>query len=182
MNKFLPVNKFQRFLIVAGVVYFSWYLLYQFVIHPWKKVDLFVINNTISVSNHILKVLNYRTFTGEERVIGVDGSPGLWIGDKCNGVELFALFCVFIIAYPGKWKRKIIYLGAGVLSVHAINILRVVGLAIVQHNFQDWTEFNHTYIFNTLVYGYIFLLWMIWANKFSGEKMTENKSGMANSK
>ena len=135
-----------------------------------------VINNTISLSDNILNTLNYRTFTGEERVIGVDGTPGLWIGDKCNGVELFALFCVFIIAYPGKWNRKIIYLIVGILSVHLINILRVVGLAIVQHHFQDWTEFNHTYIFNTLVYAYIFLLWMIWATKFSSEKTEENKS------
>ena len=170
MKSILPDNKFQRFIITAGIVYFSWYLLYIFIIHPFKKIDLFVIDATVALSEKILNKLHYITFTGEDRVIGIDGSSGLWIGDKCDGIELFALFGVFIIAYPGLIWRKAIYIPVGIISIELINVMRIVSLAVVQHNYPKWIEFNHSYVFNVLVYGYIFLLWMIWANKLSGAK------------
>ena len=175
MKSILPDNKLQRFIVMVGVVYFSWYLLYEFVIHPFKRIDLFVIDTTVVLSEKILNSLNYTTFTGEDRVIGIDGSSGLWIGDKCNGIELFALFAVFIIAYPGIIWRKAVYIPVGIISIEFINIFRVVGLAIAQYNYPKWIEFNHSYVFNVIVYGYIFLLWMLWANKLSSfTKMKEN--------
>ena len=54
-------------------------------------MDLFVIDKTIAFSKWILESLGYTVFTGAERVIGVDGTGGLWIGDNCNGVDLFEL-------------------------------------------------------------------------------------------
>src|SRR6185295_7007817 len=102
-----------------------------------------------------------------ERVVGVDGSGGLWIGDSCNGITLFSLFAVFIIAYKGKVKTKILYILLGILSIQLLNVLRVTGLAILDTHSRAWTEFNHTYTFNILIYGYIFFLWMLWVNKYA---------------
>ena len=167
----IPRTPFLRFLLLAAILYFSWYLLYQFVIHPSESTDLYVIDNTVTVVEKILTTLGYTIFKGEERVIGIDGTPGLWIGDKCNGIDLFALFTIFVIAYPGTLLKKCFFIPIGILSIQLINILRVVGLSIVQLHAPKWTEFNHTYVFNVLVYGYIFLLWMIWVNKFSETKM-----------
>ncbi len=174
-------NPFIKFLIIGFSVYLCWYILYEFKVKPQHWLDLFVVDNTILISNYILHAFNYTTFTGEERLLGIDGTPGLWIGDKCNGVELFALFSVFVIAYPGSWEKKLWYIPLGIISIQILNILRVVGLAVVQHNFIEWTEFNHTYVFNIIMYGYIFLLWMIWANKLSDYKIG-NITGKPNEK
>ena len=114
--------------------------------------------------------MGYTVFTGAERVIGVDGSGGLWIGDNCNGIALFALFAVFIMAYQGKIKTKIIYIFLGILSIQLLNVARVIGLAILDTHSRAWTEFNHTYTFNIFIYGYIFLLWMVWVNKYAALK------------
>lgn len=135
-----------------------------------ETIDLIVIDCTIFLSKTILEALGYTVFTGVERVIGVDGTGGLWIGDNCNGIALFSLFAVFIIAYSGKPKAKIVYIILGILSIQLLNVLRVIGLAILDTHSRAWTEFNHTYTFNILIYGYIFFLWMLWVNKYGNTK------------
>lgn len=156
-----------RFLIAILGLYLLWYILYETVIQPMNHVDMFVINITISISKWILELFNYTVFTGTERVIGVDGTGGLWIGDNCNGITLFALFTWFIVAYKGKLKYKIPFIVLGIMSIELLNVLRIVGLAILDTISRAWTEFNHTYTFTILIYGYIFVLWMIWVNRMS---------------
>ncbi|MBN8704120.1 MAG: archaeosortase/exosortase family protein [Bacteroidetes bacterium] len=164
-------NPLYRFVVIAFLLYTSWYILYEFFIKPLQVVDLFVVDNTISTSESILNSLGFKTYSGYDRLLGIDGTNGLWIGDKCNGIELFSLFAIFIIAYPGKFFKKFFFIPIGIGLIHVLNIARVVGLAIVQLNFPEWTEFNHTYIFNVIIYGVIFCLWIIWINKFSGKKL-----------
>jgi len=156
-----------RFLFTVLLLYLLSYLIYNFWIHPSETIDLFVVNSTIFLSRLILEALGYTVFTGVERVIGVDGTGGLWIGDNCNGISLFILFAVFIMAYKGNVKTKIVFISLGILSLQLLNVLRVVGLAILDTHSRAWTEFNHTYTFNILIYGYIFFLWMLWVNKFA---------------
>ena len=156
-----------RFLFSVFLLYLAWYLIYDLWLHPAEKIDMLVIDLTILMSKTILETMGYSVFTGSERVIGVDGSGGLWIGDNCNGITLFSLFAVFIIAYRGPLKLKIIYILLGIISIQLLNVVRVVGLAILDTYSRAWTEFNHTYTFNILIYGYIFFLWMLWVNKFA---------------
>lgn len=159
-----------RFLFTVLILYIAWYLLYDLWLHPNETIDLVVVNSTIFLSKFFLEIMGYTVFTGAERVIGVDGSGGLWIGDNCNGIALFALFAVFIIAYKGQIKTKIIYIFLGILSIQLLNVVRVTGLAILDTHSRTWTEFNHTYTFNILIYGYIFFLWMVWVNKYAEVK------------
>jgi len=156
-----------RFLIIVFGLYTLWYILYKTVIQPANFVDMFVINTTIDISKWILELFGYAVFTGVERVIGVDGTGGLWIGDNCNGMTLFALFTWFIVAYKGAIKYKIPYILFGIITIELMNVLRVVGLAILDTHSRAWTEFNHTYTFTMIIYGYIFLLWMVWVNRFA---------------
>lgn len=167
MLSYLKKNPVIKFLIYLFLFYFIWYIIYEFIIHPWGKIDIGVINLTISISKFILESLGYVVFTGVERVIGVDGTGGLWIGDNCNAISLFALFTGFIIVYPGSWKIKVLFIPIGILIIQLLNVARVVGLAILDTYSRTWTEFNHTYTFTICIYGVIFLLWIYWVNKFS---------------
>lgn len=163
-------NPLIRFLISVFVLYILWYLIYDLWLHPNEKLDLFVIDITISISKWLLELFGYTVYTGADRLIGVDGASGLWIGDNCNGIVLFSLFAGFIIAYQGKIKYKLIYIPLGIISIQLLNVLRVVILAILDTYSRAWTEFNHTYTFTIIIYGYIFFLWMLWVNKFSNKK------------
>ncbi|MEO6883817.1 MAG: hypothetical protein ABI199_07310 [Bacteroidia bacterium] len=170
MNTSFLKNPVVLFLLKAFALYILWYVLYDFWLHPKETCDLFVIDKTLAMSKKILELMHYKLFTGADRLIGIDGTNGLWMGDNCNGIELFALFSGFIIAYPGAWFKKIIFIPLGILSIQILNSLRVVALAMIEIKSIKLTEFNHSYTFTILMYGYIFFLWMLWANKFSKQK------------
>lgn len=174
MNFSFYKNPIIRFLINVFVIYILWYSVYNLWLHPQETIDLWVIDLTINISKGLLEKLGYVVFTGGDRLIGIDGTGGLWIGDNCNGIALFALFAGFIIAYTGKIKHKIIYIIVGILGIELLNILRVVILAILDTYSRTWTEFNHTYTFTFIIYAFIFMLWMIWVNKFSKTSIKTN--------
>ena len=171
MNFVFYKNPVIRFLINVFVLYIVWYCIYNLWLHPQQTIDLWVIDFTIHISKWILESLGYIIFTGADRLIGIDGTGGLWIGDNCNGIALFALFAGFIIAYRGKIAHKIIYIFLGIVGIEFLNILRVVALAILDTYSRTWTEFNHTYTFTFFIYAFIFMLWMLWVNKFSNTSL-----------
>lgn len=177
-----PTNLFYSFLIKAFGLYFFWYLVYEIWLHPMGTIDEAVINHLVNANNFILSLLGYSLIpetasVHDIRVVGIDGTHGLWIGDPCNGITLFALFTGFVLAFPGSLKTKLWFIPVGIISIHIINIIRIVALCIVLKYFPDSLEFNHTYTFTIVVYGYVFLLWILWATKFSGVNFSENSPG-----
>lgn len=166
MKNFLgePLVKFLAFGIL---LYAAWFALYEWWIHPLQWVDRVVIDNTIVLSRLLLEWIGYATEITGERTMRIVGTPGLFIGDSCNGISLFALFGIFIIAFPGNVLSKIIYIPVGILIIHLLNVLRVVLLAIIETYSYSWTEFNHTYTFTISIYACIFLMWLFWINKYS---------------
>jgi exosortase family protein XrtF len=157
-----------KFLCVGFTLYISWFALYEWWIHPMKVFDKMVIDSTINISKSVLSTLGYIVEINGDRMMRIRGTPGLFIGDSCNGISLFALFSIFIIAFPGKIIYKLIYIPAGILIIHLLNIVRVIILAIIETYSYSWTEFNHTYTFTIIIYGCIFLMWLFWINKLSG--------------
>jgi exosortase family protein XrtF len=172
MRQFLN-NPFYVFLIKAFGLYFLWYILYELWLHPSGILDHAVISNLIFCAEEILKFIGYHLIQVPEgpdtvRVLGIDGTHGVWIGDPCNGISVFALFSGFILIFPGPSIAKIWFAPLGVLLIHLVNILRVVGLCVVMKYFPESLEFNHTYTFTVIVYCFVFFLWLIWVNKYSG--------------
>lgn len=167
-------GQYARFLLVAGLLYFVFYLLYQFVVRKYSFYDQKFIGLIIENSDILLRGMGFNTFKvlqdRDMQVLGIDGGSGVWIGSNCNAITLFALFAVFVIAYPGNAKNKVWFVPLGILLIHCINILRVVALAIINIKAPQYLDFNHTYTFTFLVYGFIFLLWMFWVNRLSGGK------------
>jgi exosortase family protein XrtF len=169
--KFLPADRsILRFIGVFLALYLGWVMLYEWLIHPWGKLDRLVINDTSLWSVWLLEVFGYPTFLEDNatiRTIGIDGTHGLWIGDPCDGIALFALFVFFIVAYPGRWLHKLWFIPAGITLIHFLNIIRITLLCIILKAHPDWLEFNHTYLFQVLMYGFVFLLWFAWIRWFS---------------
>ncbi len=165
-------NPLLRFLVIAFGLYVGWYLLYEFVLIPHTRVDNLIIENLIYFSAFALQMLGYTTFSdgsfGEDiRTLGIDGTHGVWVGDPCNGLTLFALFAIFVIAYPGPIRKKLWYIPLGLATIHLINIIRITVLIIIVKKSPEYLEFNHTYTFTIVVYGFVFFLWHLWANKLS---------------
>ncbi len=173
MKAFLKQNAFVRFALVSGLMYLSLYIIYQFIVKKHTFYDQQFIGLIIRSSENVLRLLGYKTFCilqdQDFQVIGIDGSNGVWVGSNCNAIKLFSLFAVFIIAYPGNQKNKIWFIPAGIIAIHLLNIIRVTVLALIAKSAPELLNFNHTYTFTFLIYAFIFLLWMIWVNKFSSK-------------
>ncbi len=161
-----------RFLLTAGLLYAAWYVLYAVMIHPWGGLDRAVIAALITWAGTILTTLGYELIpepvnAENIRTIGVEGGHLLWIGDPCNGVGLFAVFLIFLVAFGGPWRHKLWFGALGILSIHLVNALRVAALCIVVSINYEWLNFNHDYTFYVIVYGWVFLLWYIWVRRFA---------------
>jgi exosortase family protein XrtF len=168
-------NPFILFLVKAAILYIGWELLYELWLHPNRTLELLVVSNITLLVNGILELLGFALIDpdmiqGYDRTLGIDSTHGLYIADSCAGVPLMALFAGFILAYPGSTIRKLIYIPIGLIIIHLINILRIVGLAIVTLYAPEMLDFNHHYAFTIIVYTCIFLLWILWVNRFSKPK------------
>ncbi|MDZ4665858.1 MAG: archaeosortase/exosortase family protein [Bacteroidota bacterium] len=170
----LKKNAVLKFIVSSGVTYLFLYLIYQFIVRRNTYYDQKFIGTIINGSDFFLHLFGFNTFTVLQdldfQVIGIDGSNGVWVGSNCNAISLFMLFVVFIIWYPGHQKSKLWFIPFGIITIHALNILRVMGLALIAKFAPNWLDFNHSYTFTFIVYAYIFVLWMWWVNKFAGKK------------
>lgn len=166
------------FLLKALALYVIWYIAYEVWLHPTEIIDSWVIKVTLQASLALLHLMGYHTFSPYFKEIGIDGTNGLFMGDNCNSIDLFALFTGFIIAFPGVWKKKLWYIPLGIITIFLCNVIRVTLLAIIQKNYSTKAlEFNHTYTFTVLVYLVIFMLWVYWIRK--GTSPAASRSGEA---
>lgn len=180
MKALIKQNAFIRFILIAGFLYLFLFIVYTFVVKKYTYYDQKFIGSIISSAEYILNLVGYKTFTSLQdrdlQVIGIDGSNGVWVGSNCNAITLFSLFSVFIIAYPGYQKGKLWFIPLGILAIHILNIIRVIALALISFYLPpSYLKFNHTYTFTFIVYAFIFMLWMIWINKYSGKVNTVEK-------
>lgn len=87
--------------------------------------------------------------------------------EGCNSVSVIILFLSFIIAFAGKLKETFFYILAGSVLIWCINLLRIVILTIGLYNYPWRRDIMHSVIFPIIIYGFVFLLWMFWVNRFS---------------
>ncbi len=168
-------NQAVLFLLKSAGLYVVWFILYDLFLHPESKVDYLLINNLTDICVWVLKSVGYTMMqvpadADVMGVVGIDGSNGVLIGYPCNGLELFALFTGFVIAFPGKIKNKFWFIPLGILVIHLTNIIRILALAIIAYKSPNYLEFNHNYTFTVSVYVIVFALWMIWTLYFSDIK------------
>ena len=162
------------FLLRALGIYLAWSLLYDGWLYEDKRVDALLVKHLISSSSALLQFTGYTVYT-QVGLIGITEPSVLVVSPSCDGLSLFVLFAGFIIAYPGKWKQKFIFIPIGLLIIDALNVLRIAALVLIVYKKPQWLEFNHSYTFTLIMYLIIFGLWMWWIKRTNlvvrGKKM-----------
>ena len=87
--------------------------------------------------------------------------------EGCNAVSVMILFAAFVVAFSGRLKHTLLFIIAGVLIIHVLNILRIVLLNIALLYYPAYQEILHGVVFPAFIYGVVFGLWVIWVNKYS---------------
>jgi len=171
-------RSFLRFIIGTVGSYLVWFILYEFLLKPNGRIDHILTENISIVTCYLLNLGGYDSYytigkkLGETYIfLNDDILPTVRIGAACNGLEMLVIFSFFIAWYPGNKYVKLGFIGAGLLLIHSLNILRNFVLTILAINRSIYFELFHRYIFIFLIYGTIFILWMIWANYLSKYKI-----------
>jgi exosortase family protein XrtF len=87
--------------------------------------------------------------------------------EGCNALSVMILFVAFVIAFQGKWKQTVLFVLGGCVLIHVLNIIRIALLSMALLRYPEYEHLLHGVIFPLCIYGVVFLLWVIWVNKFS---------------
>lgn len=175
------------FLVKCAAFYIIWNVVYYGWIRPHTDLQMVITSSTTTVSTWILNQFDedsnfiHRDYPGvgeggqSVSLIYKNAEPLISVADSCNALTLMVLFLGFILAYPGDWRLKLIYIPVGCAVIFLINIVRVQVLIYNYMHFKAWFEFNHKYTFTIAVYLAVFYFWMLWANKYSKRTLFPKK-------
>lgn len=159
-----PVIK--TFLIRAGILFVVWLVTYHTLIVPNGRINAFLTDQVVEGTVLGLSILGFDS-EGKDDVIYINKKPSVLVDDPCNGLELFALYAGFLLAFPGPIKYKALFIPSGLILIFLINIIREIALALNYNFFKETFEINHKYTYVFIVYIFIFLIWRYWLNRYS---------------
>jgi exosortase family protein XrtF len=152
-----------NFILKVVGIYLCWYFLYELWLLPEGSLDEWLTRNIIAVSGSILNIFEFDVFANG-RFIRVGESVGILLVNGCSGIAAMGLFVGFVIAYPGEWLPRILFIITGIGIIYLVNIIRIVVLALTQEFWPALFDFTHDYSTTAIFYLVIFALWMVWAN------------------
>jgi exosortase family protein XrtF len=122
----------------------------------------------------VLNVLGYQaTIEPKDNLpvlkLNVEGVYLAQIIEGCNALSVIILFIAFVVAFAAGFKKTIMFLLAGSVLIYGINILRIVILSIALYEYPQYEEILHGVVFPAIIYGIVFLLWVLWVRQLKPE-------------
>jgi exosortase H (IPTLxxWG-CTERM-specific) len=114
-----------------------------------------------SVSGAVLKVLGEPVAVTGTRISG--GGFGVDIENGCNGIETALLFVSAVIAFPSRWRARLLGAAGGLLAIELVNLVRVVSLYWIGRHHPALFQSSHTVIWQSLVVLFGVVLFFVWA-------------------
>ncbi|HJR99742.1 MAG TPA: exosortase family protein XrtF [Flavobacterium sp.] len=87
--------------------------------------------------------------------------------EGCNAISIIILFISFVVSFSGKLKPTLLFIFAGSLIVYLLNVIRIGLLCAGLYHFPEQSSLMHDILFPLFIYGAVFILWVVWVNKFS---------------
>ncbi|MDP5199237.1 exosortase family protein XrtF [Flavobacterium sp. DG2-3] len=174
MKKYLI--QFKPFLIFVSIFFLTYIvltLLYKFYLNSYQVEDLDGVTMLSGRnSEQLLKLFNYDVIIQKNsqnpwQDIILNGRYIARITEGCNAVSVMILFVSFVAAFSGNLKKTLLFIFLGLISIYVLNVIRISLLIVLVYNFPQYTRFLHGTFFPLMIYGYVFVLWIFWINRFS---------------
>ena len=85
----------------------------------------------------------------------------------CDGVEASSLFLAGVLAFPTSWRARLIGFALGIPLIHAINLVRLVGLYYAGVYLPSVFEELHVYVAQTIVILLSTAILILWLERFA---------------
>ena len=175
-NILIQYKPFFVFLAKFFVTYLLLSLLYSFYLSNFdvSKNELDGVSKFVAFNvNEMLLFFNQDvSFQYSEKepaaIMFFNGKSVSRIIEGCNAVSIILLFVAFIVAFSSNFKHTFLYILFGLLLIHFMNIVRIAFLNYALFYYPEQKELLHDIVFPLIIYGSVFLLWIVWVLKFSG--------------
>lgn len=95
--------------------------------------------------------------------------------EGCNSISIIILFAAFVLSFFSRWKITLLYILAGAVIIYVMNIVRIAILSVGIYEYPQHAELLHSIVFPLIIYGTVFILWIIWVRIFSKTTGYENR-------
>jgi exosortase family protein XrtF len=183
-KSFIKKNKLAP---IIDVIYFAILLLgFHYIWKYWESelefrfftdksifipVFEFLTNIVFNTSDIFLSFLVKDHYYIEKLTWHFDNGGYIAIVDGCSGLKASIQFIVIILLFPGPWKHKAWFIPTGLIVLFIANIIRIVGLSLIVYYHNSWYSFTHDFVFRPFFYGVIFLMWIVWVEKFKNRRI-----------
>lgn len=169
-----------RFILIFLGSYFILSMLYNAYLHFFQSETYYpdYITNLVAVqSESLIRSLGYTTKLVAHKSelsmkLFVNNVFLVRVVEGCNAVSIIILFGSFIISFFGNLKVTLLYILAGSVIIYAMNIIRIALLTIGVFEYPEYADFLHSIIFPLVIYGTVFILWLIWVRIYSNFRIS----------
>lgn len=154
-------------------VYILLTVLYKFYLNSFEIHDVDGITNIVGYNvDQLMRLFNsdikiFKSIQNPYLEVWYNQKYTLRIIEGCNAVSVLILFVSFVVAFSGKFKTTLFFILFGISFVYLLNIIRIALLTILLFHFPQREHIIHGVFFPLVIYGAVFILWIIWVNKFS---------------
>ncbi len=82
--------------------------------------------------------------------------------EECTGAYEIIIFWAAVIAYPARWRAKLIGVVGGMLALMVINIFRMMFLVAAGSRWPEAFDFLHIYFWQATLILMIVTVWVLW--------------------
>lgn len=174
MKKYIVLYKpFLLFLVKFFLAYIVLAFIYQGFLNSFESNQTDPITRLVAKNTEQLLKIFHSDVVLEE--ITSDGYIKLIYNQKyvarliegCNAISVIILFISFVLSFSGKLKPTILFIIGGSIGIYFLNIIRIALLCVLIYFFPRQESILHGVFFPLFIYGFVFILWVIWVNKFS---------------
>lgn len=97
------------------------------------------------------------------------------IVEGCNSISVIILFTSFVLSFFSDAKSTLLFIVSGAVIIYVMNIVRIALLTIGIYEYPQYAEFMHSILFPLIIYGTVFILWIVWVRIFSRNSGNESK-------
>jgi exosortase/archaeosortase family protein len=154
-------NKWPVILFVLGfAVLMALFYLFLFSDFYQNGIHPHIVSINAKISSFVLNIFGMKTTAVAENINNDKFS--VCIAKGCDAVEAMALFGVALLAFPAKWKFKLIGFFTGIAILFMLNIVRVVTLFITGFYYPNIFELMHVEVWQAVFILAAVGLWIFW--------------------
>ena len=161
------------FILVRFIlIYVFLLILYQSYLNYFSGMGLDPYSRIITdIVSYIQNILNYSTqlyddVKGEQIYYFVNNDYRTRMVEGCNAISVMILFLSFIFAFY-KGVNTFVFAFLSILFLYIINVMRIVGLNIINTDYKEYSKIAHDIIFPAVIYGAVIILWIVWMKMFA---------------